>query len=242
MKATTRIAAGPLPALLLMLATAMPALGRPLVVVDSSLAGLSPGQIVDSDAAITLPAGARVTLIGPDGRNLHLHGPFDGKPRLAAPAKSDDPTLVSRLARLFRPTTADGAMPGGVRGEAPAPPPGAWSVDIAHGGTYCVAGIDGLRLWRQHAERPATMTIRRSDSGTSVTLEWSAGMAVQRWPTDLAVTTESKYLVRYEGDALPTVLVLRPLPAGLRNNAERAAWMGENGCAAQGRRLLQDDG
>jgi hypothetical protein len=29
------------------------------------------------------------------------------------------------------------------------------------------------------------------------------------------------------------------LPTDLPNNAERAAWMGENGCAAQARRLLQ---
>ena len=168
-----------------------------------------------------------------------MRGPYNGKPALGAVSKADDPTLVSRLSRLFETTNSDNAMPGGVRGSAQTRPPGAWSIDVAHGGTYCVAGVEAVRLWRAHAGKPFSVDIRRNGAGQPVTLSWDPGASEVPWPADLPVTAEAKYLIRHQGASLPTVIVLRQLPPELPNDAERAAWMGENGCAAQGRRLLQ---
>jgi hypothetical protein len=223
---------------LLLAAVALPAAARPLVVIVSTSDALPPGKIIDSDTPVTLPQDTRVTLVGPDGKNLEMQGPYSGKPALGAVSKADDPTLVSRLSRLFE-TTVDSAMPGGVRGAAEAPPPGPWSIDIDHGGTYCVAGIETIRLWRRHAGNSLKAAVRPADADHPVTLSWSADDVEVPWPADLPPAAEAKYLVRRAGASLPTVIVLRRVPAGLPNDAERAAWMGEHGCAPQARRLLQ---
>jgi len=228
-------------AALVLSAAALPAAARDLVVIASNEPALQPGEIVDSNAEIVLPAAGRVTLIGPDGRNLIVQGPYAGRPKLGAASSADDPTLVSRISRLFDASATNSEMPGGVRGLREAEPRDAWSVNVEHNGTYCVAASGMMRLWRAHADAPLEVTLRSAGGSNVTRVQWQSQESEISWhvPAD---ATESRFLLRREGDAMPVVLTLKPIPAELPNDAERAAWMGENGCAAQARRLLQGGG
>ncbi len=52
-----------------------------LVVIRSTAPGLEPGQVVDGNKKLKLPAGVKLTLISQDGKPLTLEGPFSGIPR-----------------------------------------------------------------------------------------------------------------------------------------------------------------
>jgi hypothetical protein len=223
-------------------ATGIPAEARSLVVVASNDDSLKLGSVVDSDAVVTLPKSARVKFIGADGNSVVLHGPFAGKPEKTANSSSDDPALIARLSRLFDAGNSDSSMSGGIRGAAAEGPIRAWSIDADKGGVFCMSGAADLRLWRKRSGVEAEAALHAESGGKSAPVDWPAGSAEVAWPEALPPQTDGKYLLRLRGEALPKVIVLHQLPAGLRNDAMRAAWMGEHGCAAQARRLLQAGG
>ncbi|HYM32150.1 MAG TPA: hypothetical protein VEU47_12665 [Candidatus Cybelea sp.] len=219
----------------LLAVSAMPAAAKQLVVVKSTAAAFKPGQIVDSNVALALPDNTMVTLIGPDGRNMTLTGPFNGKP--AAGGGNDDPALVSKLSHILDQQGSDSSAVGSIRGGPSATPPDAWSIDVDGSGTWCVRDSSTIRLWRHDPNRPQQANMRNAAAGDGVAVHWNAGAASVPWPASLPAA-EGKYLVRMPGHSLPIVLQLHQVPADLPTDAHRAVWMNDNGCSGQASRLL----
>ncbi|MEM7546096.1 MAG: hypothetical protein AAF367_11220 [Pseudomonadota bacterium] len=55
-----------------------PAKAGDVMVIDSTMAALPPGEMVPEAEVITVPDGARLTLITPAGETRVLDGPFSG--------------------------------------------------------------------------------------------------------------------------------------------------------------------
>jgi hypothetical protein len=215
---------------------------RSLVVVASNDDSLKLGAVVDSNAVVTLAKSARVKFIGADGNSVVLHGPFAGKPEKTANSANDDGALITRLSRLFDTGNSDNSMPGGIRGAVAEGPVRAWAIDADKGGVFCMNAAGDLKLWRTRSGVDGEAALQSENGGKPAPIFWPAGSAEVAWPDSVPARADSKYLLRHHGEALPKVIVLHQLPADLRNDAERAAWMGEHGCAPQGRRLLQAGG
>jgi hypothetical protein len=215
---------------------------RSLVVVASNDDSLKPGSVVDSNSVVTLPKSARVKFIGADGNSVVLHGPFAGKPEKTTNSSNDDAALITRLSRLFDPGNGDNSMPGGIRGAAAEGPLRAWAIDADKGGVFCMSAAADLKLWRKHSGIDGEAALQSEDGGKPAPVFWPAGSTEIAWPDTIPAQSDGKYLLRHRGEALPKVIILHQIPTGLRNDAERAAWMGEHGCASQARRLLQAGG
>jgi|SRR5579871_2510182 len=82
-----------------------PASAETLVIVEARGIGSTAGQVVDSNAHIKLRLGEHVRLIGENGNQYCIDGPYDGtaRPRGATAARRD---LFSRLAAAQQTHTA----------------------------------------------------------------------------------------------------------------------------------------
>jgi hypothetical protein len=222
-----------------LVALAASAAAKQMVVTASTAPSLKVGQVVDGEATLALPSGAKVSLIGADGKPITLQGPYSGRPGQGG--GKDDPALVSKLARLLDAksggdSNAIGAVRGGPTGRAvPADP---WMVDIDGSGTTCVRAGKEPVLWRSDGAAPARMGVRRASAEGAATVTWAEGSDTAPWPAAVPVVSGEKYLIRMPNRSLPNVLQLREVPADLTSDAYRAVWMSENGCLEQARRLL----
>jgi hypothetical protein len=77
------------------------------------------GQSLASGASLTLPAGASVTLVSPDGHVLTLSGPYSGKPEQGETRPDASASGVSALSRMLTPRAAETNALGVIRGAAP---------------------------------------------------------------------------------------------------------------------------
>lgn len=221
---------------------AAPAAAMQAVVIASGVPVIKPGQLLDDRSLLELPAGASVSFIAPDGSRHDLAGPYRGRPLPLAPGGDDTmPTpagsaLLTSLARLVGQTP-----PGAARLRAPQPPPVAaepGAIDIASPGIHCIAAATPPVLWRADASVALKMELQRARTGETAALDWPAGSTTLPWPAALGIGNEENYLLRRAGNAIPTPLLLRRLPADLPTPAHRAAWLADHGCAAQARHLL----
>jgi hypothetical protein len=84
------------------------------VILDSTAAGIEPGIVVSGLADITIPDGAQVVLIDPEGATLVIEGPFTGQ--LVAAATSSNSGLTQTLDSLTTSRGDDTTVLGAVRG------------------------------------------------------------------------------------------------------------------------------
>lgn len=220
-------------------AMAGPALAAQFFVAASTAPGLARGAIIDGDEPLSLPEGARVTLIAPDGKTVTLDGPFHGPP--GGGAGIGDRELFAALSDLVSSQNASIASLGGTRGGPESVPEDPFAVVLGASGSHCVPAGQPLRLWRENTKRPSLLTIRPGNGTVQDTIEalWPEGAATMPWPEDLAPAEGVTYLIRLDSDVSTTKVVLHRVPADLPSSAHRIAWMAEHGCARQALRLLE---
>lgn len=220
-------------------AVACPALAAQFFVAASTAPGLTRGAIIDGDEALSLPEGARVTLIAPDGKTVTLDGPFHGPP--GGGAGADDRGLFAALSKLVSPQNASIASLGGTRGGPESMPEDPFAVALGVSGSHCVPASQPVRLWRPDTKRPSLLTIRPGSGSVQAPVEafWPEGTATMPWPEDLAPEEGATYLIRLDNGVFLTKVVLHRVPAGLPSAAHRIAWMAGHGCTRQALRLLE---
>ena len=59
-------------------ALAPPAAAANIVILDSNVAEIAPGEVVSDQMAVIIPAGAAVTIILASGETRVISGPYDG--------------------------------------------------------------------------------------------------------------------------------------------------------------------
>ena len=215
---------------------AFSALAADVVVIASSAPNIMPGQIVNADGPLEIPAGARVTLISESGKTVTVNGPHSGPLSLAGES-SGDPSLIKALAGLVSvPIKETGSLAFIRKGTVRTPPTETWVIDVGRSGDHCVPAGGPVKLWRA-AKTGALLLKNLADKSKSVT-DWPAETNTLEWPSQVTLDGGTKYLARLIGSLKKTVFVVHLVPADLPSDAHRAVWMAEKGCVEQAKRLL----
>ena len=215
--------------------------GEVLVVIDATGTGtdLQPGTTVNLDDFVSLPAGARISLLNQEGRLVLVKGPFDGSLSsvvTATKTKAGNDDVMEKIAGLMEgkdSVVAFGASRAlGTAPTAPVPHPALISVMAP--GPRCVVAT-APQLWRKDATSDESLTLTGPD-GKSVTLAWPAGKDRIAMPaafmvdnTELEATLAGKQVT----------LTLNLPPSNVRNVSQILAWLGERHCNGQAAALLK---
>ncbi len=214
----------------LALSIAAPARAAELVVIESDAPALQEGSLVDTGRDISVPAGARVTLMAASGEKVRIDGPFAGKP--PASAKAGDPRLLVAVARLLDPGAKDTTALGAFRGRRGSSLVGPDTIDAVRGGHFCVLQDMAPRLRRGvPATTPEWGRLTAIREGVDGEVAWSGGMTVADWPRAVPIVEGGRYmLARAHGNPVRIVLHVEPKGHAL---AARLEWMLDKGCREQ---------
>ena len=211
-----------------------------LVVIDATHAGadLQPGRMVGLDDAISLPAGARLSLLNQAGRLVLVKGPFDGPLSLAVPPSDDagDPGVMQKIGDLMKgedSVVAFGAARA-VASQTPVAVPDATLISVMADGQRCLVSREP-QLWRSDAKAATRLTLR-APGGRTQTLDWPAGK--DRIALPPAFIADSSIVIADMG-ASEVTMTFNVLPADKRNLAQILAWLGERRCLGQAVALLK---
>jgi hypothetical protein len=219
--------------------------GGQLVIVESTVAKLPPGSIVDAAKPLTLAVGERLALVGEDGKVVRLQGPSSGLPFPADSSASGERGVVQALSRLFasdQPAPAWAAW-GGFRGEASqggeaANPTEVWAWNLYRSDIICApTGIEPS-LWRPDAGRDQRVVLLHLSTGREAEVEFAAGQQSVLWPKAVPLLDGGEYAVRDAGNLWERRLTLRVIPAGESRDIRQIAWMSDAGCLRQARLLV----
>jgi hypothetical protein len=213
-----------------------------LVVIDATEAGeaLTPGKLLQASDTITLPEGARLSLLNQQGELVLIKGPFSGaiSGAIAATAEggAEEASVMEKIAGLIDGKdslvsfgAARAVVEPGIADEVPHPT----LLSVMSPGPRCVIASDP-QLWRSDAAPALTLTLKGA-AGKAHTLSWAAGADRIALPLDL-MSDGAAIDVDVAGRAVRIDLAVRP--DAVRNLAQLLAWMAERGCKGQAAALL----
>ncbi|WP_046020361.1 hypothetical protein [Magnetospira sp. QH-2] len=211
-----------------------------LVVIESSLPALAPGQMIDAATAVTVPDGGKLVLISDQGTTLTLTGPFSGKPGgKMKDIKGGDGKLLTSLSKLVSGKQADMAALGTFRSGPSNLFPPLWSVNVQRSGRHCLPPSEPAKLWRPKSDGAANLRVKPLPLGDALRVTWPAGDQQMDWPeTVLPSKDGSRYLVRLEDRPSAARVEFKRLPGDLPSRIHQAAWMADHGCGNQALTLL----
>lgn len=184
------------------------------------------GKSLTAGSRIVLAAGDTLTVLDNRGTRT-LRGPASTKAEAAATAAN--PSFASLVATQNRRRARTGAIRG--TGDR-AKPSNLWQIDVAGGGTICVADPAAVRLWRPSMEQPATLTVV-STSGPSASATFLVGQNLTAWPASLPIAEGREYVVSGGGMAGPSRLRFTMLGASPADPADAYTALDAKGCDAQ---------
>ena len=199
----------------------------------------APGTEISADESLSLPDGARLTLIERSGRMTNLDGAHEGPvPRTDTSATGGGDTDWSVLKRLIGSPEARSTVLGAARTGASdiPPPPGVWDVSADSSGPRC-ARAGKLTLWRRNADTTISVTLR-SVAGRHEGIAWPAGEHRLAVPEEMA-REDGRLLVSLGSELREFDLSVLPdglgdAPAGLV-----LAWLAEKDCRRQALALVE---
>lgn len=207
-----------------------------MVVVHVEGASLKRGTVVDGSRTLNLKAGSKVTFVGADGKSFTMRGPISAKPseitRKDQSWASSSQKVVEVLGALLSNERRSTRALGVVRSANAVPDqplPNEWAINVAQSGTKCIGGKVAM-LWRDNADRPAHIKIRRNGSGRTAKTVWPEGQEYLAINRDVFQNGQN-YTVSVNNR--PVEMKVNVMPRGLTNPAEQAAWMARNDCRSQ---------
>lgn len=211
-----------------------------LVIIDSTVPALMPGQVLDGSEPLSLNAGSQITAISEDGKVITIKGPFSGVPASGGSGGGGSGGgLLASLSKLVDDqggTGSLGVMRAVKAGEAPDP----WVIDVLRSGSHCVRAGMAPVLWQPGTKKGAQLSVKPLPKGKRMKVDWPAGMDGIDWPEGLALTDGGRYLVKMSGRMTAAKMVVHIVPADLPSDAHRVAWMADKGCTGQAKALLAD--
>lgn len=208
-----------------------------VVVLESTVPGLSPGDIIDGASELVLPEGLNLTLITETGEVLQLTGPFSGLP--GGEAADGESSLVDDVAALIKSAGTDVSSLGAIRaGSAESALQDPWLIDISRPGIHCAPADGDVRIWRPGPESFAVLAMRPAGAQEGGRLKWPENTAVIPWPSFMTISDGAAFdIVLDEGD--PYRIEFKVLPPGLPNPSRKATWMSANECQDQALAMLR---
>ena len=186
------------------------------------------GDIVNSDAPVSLPEAASITLVSASGEKVRVEGPFVGA--LGGAEEPESEELVRSLALLFREQAEWSAQQQLVRSIGEEPNADPWVFDIDWKSAYCYRNPGDAALWRKKALNAGAVEI--SVSGDSITSNWPKGANRLDWPADMPITEGDRYSLKLD-QSDSRLIEFKKLPKDLPTRAHMAGWMAENACDDQ---------
>lgn len=200
-----------------------------MVVVEARAAGLKPGMMISSTAAVTLKEGERVTIIGPDGRSVTLRGPYKGIALRAGTAVQDP---KAALAALISTRNDRAKSVGAIRAGANAAKlPDPWLIDISRPGARCVREGDRPIWWRPDDRVAEAFTVFPIDRSWRADFQWKAGVDRMAAPALSRLEGVSTFLVRLEGQE--NAISIQMIPRDITEPLVLSSWMLERACIQQ---------
>ncbi len=226
-----------LAALLVGLWSAAPAAAAQLLVISARNAPVTVGDLIDSEHAIKLAAGAELTVVAENGATQTVSGPFEGVVKVAGPSGGDG--LLSKLATLVTAPSQDASAVGAVRGgPASQGPPDPWMLDVDESGHHCTRRTGKPLLWRGETGQASALSVRPRSGSGSGQVSWQRGEATAGWPDGVELIDGGSYVLRPRGSTQTRRLILHLAPENAPSQAHLVVWMAESGCRVQARRLL----
>ena len=207
----------------------------PLIVIQSDVDTLEPGDVIDGAATLELPVNTKVTLVTPEGVVMALKGPYKGRPD---ESQTQDEKLLEILRKILKPeggTSLGLAVFRSVPGKKRTP----WAATVTRSGTYCVRTDEQTTVRRSKSGQKTTIALELVSTGKKVSRSWPAGESTLVWPAELPLVDGENYFAHLEHAIGETEITLRLIPTTLATDAHRAAWMGENGCLRQAQQVLR---
>lgn len=214
------------------------ALASDLVVVEARGVDLKPGQTINGTQRLKLDAGARVTLIAPNGTSIKLRGPYEDAP---APASAgDDGRVGESLRRLVSQRQADASSLGVIRaaGGPKKDLPEPWLIDVSQPGNRCLIEGSQAVFWRP--DRPAAaqkIEIAPADRSWQARADWPTNSEKLAMPKTMPISDGATFMIELAGAT--SAVTIHLLPAAIGSDTVRAAWMLEKGCDQQAAALAK---
>lgn len=209
-----------------------------IVVIESTAPGLEAGAFLDPGEAVSVPAGASIVIVEPDGSTRTVDGPFEGPLGAAAAPDSGSGGLMANLGKLVSEREEEKQVLGAIRAAPGQVAEAVYVVDVGRSGDVCVPEGAAIRLWRPALMAAESETVL-TGSFEPVTALWLEGEQFLDWPAALPAEDGGRYAIRLAIAPRPAEVRLRFVPASLETDARRAAWMAGAGCRRQAERLLQ---
>lgn len=210
-----------------------------IVVIESTVPGLEAGAFLDPAEAVSVPAGASIVIVEPDGATRTVDGPFEGALGAVGATDAGSGGLMANLGKLVSEREEEKQVLGAIRAAPGQVAEAVYVVDVGRSGDVCVPEGAAIRLWRPALMAAESETVLTADSGAPVTALWLEGEQFLDWPAALAAEDGGRYAIRLAIAPRPAEVRLRFVPASLETDARRAAWMAGAGCRRQAERLLQ---
>jgi hypothetical protein len=217
------------------------ALAANVVVVSARGGGLQEGQFIESNQTLVLKEGERVTLIGPDGKSVTRHGPFNGPAMPPATAGGDSSQWLAALAanREAR-TSSVGVVRGGPDTTRLASYllPYHWLVDATMAGARCLSEGELPVFWRPNAGAPQPFVIFPADRSWRADFVFGPGEQTVKLPPLFKFEGMTNLLVNIDQQefALSFLIIPKSIES---NSAVLAGYMLEKGCSQQAEALLR---
>jgi hypothetical protein len=207
----------------------------PLVIMEARGTNLKQGNTIDSETAITLKEGERLTLIGANGSFVTLRGPFSDVPmKTSAPQTDSKQNLAALVASREARTSSVGVVRAGSE-TAQLPEP--WLIDVARSGRRCLKANVAPSLWREDSAQSETVAVYPGDRSWRVDLEWAAGKDRLQLPAIANIdASASLVVVRKAGEIN---LSLTSVPAEMPDPLLYASWLFHRGCAQQADAMIK---
>ncbi|MEL6793535.1 MAG: hypothetical protein AAFP78_08785 [Pseudomonadota bacterium] len=198
------------------------------VVTESTVAGVGPGVLLSADAALSIPAGETLKMIGPAGP-VTVDGPFEGDVASATGAAAGETSAIAALLKRRDRVRRIGASRGGDEEGADVV-----SFNVLADRAYCVEGAPPT-LAAAPADQPRIIALR--GAAGSAEIFWEAGATTAPWPDAAPFEAGLSYEV-YIGDVrLPGQIALLASPGGATVTDRIAGYMNA-GCHAQAEAAL----
>ena len=192
------------------------------------------GRRLPATERVVLRAGDRVVLVG-EGPTRTISGPGNFPVRGTAGASQNRSTTLNRYLSTTGGTISRTGAVRGAGDAAVASAPNLWVVNVAQGGTFCVADMANVTLWRPDMTQDALLTVvDTADPAAPSPLAFVAGQNFRRWPGDALPIAEGRtYRITGTGMAEPVEMSFVAIGAPPAEPEAIAATLADKGCAGQ---------
>lgn len=198
-----------------------------LVILESDVLGLSPGDIISDESIMDIPDGKSLVMMTETGQMISLAGPFSG---VAEQSGEGEGKLVKAISNLILTDGSDTSSLGAVRDIGDAGVKDPWLLNVTEAGDFCYSPGAKVKMWRPKPDQFSH--IRISNGEKAAKTKWPEQDATFGWPPPIPLVDGQLYQFTLDDETNVKVRA-HEIPETLSAPGEKAVWMAEKGCRRQ---------